>query len=312
MEHHRQKADIEQRDVSEEPGRIVLPRRQQQRRQEAAQQTEHRDDDGVQPDREREGRRGDQHHQDQGRDRAEERKLVDGAAGKGHPVEADNARGAKRVGDDLEVLARKANSSNDQPDPNEETDRDAHFRGHEIMVEAVFDEERDSEEQRQTADPCKELHAHELLKIEGRLGWLCANRHRTNRRSSGNPSGRSGGWNWFRSAGKGRRHDFLDPFGRPGQRRGDRHCFTENRFGRRGDRGSLVSSRFQTLEPLPKPKEFVADQIVVGREIAQFRTQPDERDENSQRDSHQHQDQEYNHSIHEPPFIRSRCFLLRS
>ena len=163
--------DVEDGDVAEEAEWIVLAGRKQNRRQEAPQHSEDGHDEGVEPRGEQECRGRDERHEQERGNRPEKIKMINRAASERDGIQHDDARGTKRLRERGEVFARHHHSAHEQSDAGEKTDGDAQFRWNEVVVERVFDEERDAEEQRESTDPRKTFHAHELFPVDGRLGF---------------------------------------------------------------------------------------------------------------------------------------------
>ena len=77
VQRDRDEAHVEHREVAEEARGVVASRREQDRCEEAAEDAEHRDHLRLEPHREQKRRRGHERHQQERRDRPEEREVVD-------------------------------------------------------------------------------------------------------------------------------------------------------------------------------------------------------------------------------------------
>ena len=168
-----QQAGVQHGDVAKQPEGVVLAGGQQHGRQKPAQQAENGHHQRLQPHGHQESREGDQDHQHKRRHRPEKFKVIYGAAGEGDGVENDHARGAQRVRQRRKVFARQPHPAGQQTQSGEEPRRHAQFGRHQIVVERIFDEERDSEEQRESPGPGKTFDPHELFPVElgrGRAG----------------------------------------------------------------------------------------------------------------------------------------------
>ena len=171
---HGDQSGVEQRDVSEQADRVVHSRREQHGREESTQHAEDGDDHGVQSNGDRESCRCDQHHEQEGRQRSEEREVIHGATGKRDRVEHDHAGGAERVRRDGVLALLQQHAAHDQAEAGKETHRDAHFGRDEIALERILHEVTHRKEQREPSEPREELHAHELFPVDLRplgTGW---------------------------------------------------------------------------------------------------------------------------------------------
>ena len=92
--------------------------------------------------------------------------MVERPACESNSVENKGSGRTKGLRRDHVLLPLQRQATDDQNQTHSETDRYAHFRRNEIMLERVFHEKRDAKEQGQSADPCEELRAHELLPVD--------------------------------------------------------------------------------------------------------------------------------------------------
>lgn len=170
MEGDGEQADIEESDVGEKADGVVLSGGNDERREEAAEETEDRDDLRVKANGEEERDGGDERHQGKRGERGEEREAIDDVRRERDGVEADDAGGAENVGGDAIFFASDAQACDDERGGESEADRDADARRDEIVLEGVFDEERDREEGGEAAEPGEEFGADEVFEIE-RFGF---------------------------------------------------------------------------------------------------------------------------------------------
>ncbi len=167
----REQAGIQQRDVTEQRERVVLHRRQQDRAEEAAEHAECRDDQCVQPDGDQERGHRDHAHQRERYARSERRESIDRMSGKAHAVENQYAGGAQRLCEhSVFLLAVGPQTAPEQTDTGDEAHRHTTHRRDQVVLECVFDEENDTEENGESAKPCEHFHAEELLDGERRVG----------------------------------------------------------------------------------------------------------------------------------------------
>ena len=92
--------------------------------------------------------------------------MVERPACESNRVENESSGRTKRLCRNHVLFPLQRQADDDQNQTHSETDRYAHFRLNEIMLERVFHEKRDAQEKRQSADPCEELRAHELLPVD--------------------------------------------------------------------------------------------------------------------------------------------------
>lgn len=140
---------IKQSDVGEKADRVVHPSREQHWREEAAQHAEDGDDHGVQPNGDRERRRRDQHHEEEGRQRSEERKVIHRTTGERDGVEHYDARGAECVRRDCVLPLLQQHAAHHQAEAGEEAERDPDLRRNKVVLEGIFQEITDGEEERE-------------------------------------------------------------------------------------------------------------------------------------------------------------------
>src|SRR5262245_29813526 len=101
--------------------------------------------------------------------------MVERVRGKTHTIEHDDPGGAESLCRDGIFLFPHDHAANDQSQPSQKTERNAHFRRDKISFEGVFNEERHAKEQREAAYPRKQLHAEKLFPIDHmpRFGLGC-------------------------------------------------------------------------------------------------------------------------------------------
>src|SRR5207237_1298702 len=143
------------------------------RRGEAAEEAEEGDEDGVAPDRERHGERGDNEHRpedDRGRGEVPERMRREEGR-----VEDGDAGAVERVRGEL-VAARHAHlAGGDERGPRGQADARPQPRLDPAVLHGVAEEEDRREDERHAANPREELDADERLPVEGSAavpgGW---------------------------------------------------------------------------------------------------------------------------------------------
>src|ERR1039458_10140928 len=92
--------------------------------------------------------------------------MVERAAREGDGVENHHAGRAQSLSERGEIFARHHHTADQQTEAGEKTNGDAQLRRNEIVVERVFDEERDAEKQRESAEPRETFDAHELFPVD--------------------------------------------------------------------------------------------------------------------------------------------------
>ena len=92
--------------------------------------------------------------------------MINRAARERDGVKDDDAGGAQRLRERGEIFARHHHAADEQAKAGKKADGHAQFGRDEVVVERVFDEERDAEEQRKAADPRETFHAHELFPVD--------------------------------------------------------------------------------------------------------------------------------------------------
>ena len=122
----------------------------------------------LQPDRQQKRRRRDQHHHRHRRTGGEKLEMVDRAAGKRHRIQDDHAGRAERLRGHRVGLAGQPHAADQKPGADQEAARHADLGRDQVVFEGVFHAQRHAEEERQTAEPGKELHAHEHFPIDRR------------------------------------------------------------------------------------------------------------------------------------------------
>src|SRR5262249_541649 len=148
-------AGVEDGEVGEEAGWIILAGGEEEWGEEAAEEAEDGDDLGIEADGEEKRGAGDARHEGEGGRGL--REMVKEVSGEGDGVEGDDAGGAEGLGGDGELGAGEAQAADDQAEAACGADGDAHLRGDEIVLEGVFDEEGDAEEEGEAAEPGEEL-----------------------------------------------------------------------------------------------------------------------------------------------------------
>ena len=149
-------------------------------REESAQHSENRDDEGVEPDGEKERRGCDERHQQESWNRPEEIKVINRTARERNAIEDDNSGRAQSLRKHGEMFARHHHAADEQTETGEETNRHSQDGRDEIVVERVFDEKYNAEEQCESANPRKTFHPYELFPIDfrSRLGRRLKNGRR--------------------------------------------------------------------------------------------------------------------------------------
>src|ERR1044071_5337969 len=92
--------------------------------------------------------------------------MIEGAAGKGDSVKNENAGRTQCLrGDDI-FFALQRNAATDERNPSEKSDRDPELGRKQVVLERIFYEKGNTEEQGKSADPGEHFRAHELFPID--------------------------------------------------------------------------------------------------------------------------------------------------
>src|ERR1035441_9524362 len=159
--------------------------RKQKRREEAAQYDKDGDDKGVEQRGKKKRGGRDERHQQECRDRPKEIKMVNRAAREGDGIQNHDAGRAQGLRERGEIFARHHHAANKQAEAGEKTNGHAQLRRGEVVVKRVFDEKRDTEKQREPAEPGEAFDAHELFPInfwQRRFRWCQRTQWRDGRR----------------------------------------------------------------------------------------------------------------------------------
>ena len=156
---HKQKAGVEQSDITKEGERIVLTGGEKNRSQETARHSENGHKHGVQPNRQYKSGRRDQGHEQKSRDQSENRKMIVGATGKSDGIENQNAGGTKSLRRDRVLFPFEGESAGEKSKADHEPDGHPDFRWDEVMLKGILHKERHPEEEGKPADPGEKLRS---------------------------------------------------------------------------------------------------------------------------------------------------------
>ena len=144
-------ANIQDRDVAEERGRIIDTGRKQDGREKSAEQTEDHDDLGVHADSQEKRRaRHDRHGSKRGNERDQ---VVENVGRKNISVENQDAGRAEALAGDAVAPGRRKPAGHDEGEPDDRAYHHPHSRSDEVVLEGVLHEENDAEEKNEAADP---------------------------------------------------------------------------------------------------------------------------------------------------------------
>ena len=176
-------ADIQDRDVAEERGRIIDTGRKQDGREKSAEQTEDHDDLGVHADSQEKRRaRHDRHGSERGNERDQ---MVENVGRKNISVENQNAGRAETLPGDAVTPRRSQPAGHDEGESEDRADRHAHGRCDEIVLEGIFHEKHDPEEKNEAADPREKFDPQKCFPIDRRSGRTRRGRRFYRRRLAG-------------------------------------------------------------------------------------------------------------------------------
>ena len=157
-------ANIQDRDVAEERGRIIDPGRKQDGREKSAEQTEDHDDLGVHADGQ-EKRRG--RHDRHGSKRGNERdQMVENVGRKNISVENQDAGRAEALAGDAVAPGRRKPAGHDEGEPDDRADHHPHCRSDEVVLEGILHEKNDPEEKNEAADPREKFDPKKCFPID--------------------------------------------------------------------------------------------------------------------------------------------------
>ena len=187
-------ANIQDRDVAEERGRIIDPGRKQNGREKSAEQTEDHDDLGVHADSQEKRRaRHDRHGSERGN---EFDQVVENVGRKNISVENQDAGRAEALAGDAVAPGRRQPAGHDEGEPDDRAYHHPHGRSDEIVLEGVLHEKNDPEEKDEAADPREKFDPKKCFPIDrgprrARWRWRLYRRRLANRLP-----GQRRFWNW--------------------------------------------------------------------------------------------------------------------
>src|SRR3974390_312213 len=138
---------VEDGDVAEKAEWIVLAGREQNWCKEAAQHAENGDHQRIKPHGEQKRRDGDERHQKKGWNRPEKFEVINRAAGKRDGIKNNDAGRTQGLRKRGKFFARHEYTAHDQSESGQETYGHAELRRDKIVVERIFDEERDAQKE---------------------------------------------------------------------------------------------------------------------------------------------------------------------
>src|ERR1043166_3440066 len=89
----------------------------------------------------------------------------------GDRVEHQDASRAECLRSDGVFFPFQKQTANNETGTDDEPDRNPQLGWNQIVLERIFHEKCDAEEEREPADPREQFCAHELLPIDRRFGW---------------------------------------------------------------------------------------------------------------------------------------------
>ncbi len=189
-------ANIQDRDVAKERGRIIDAGRKQHRGEKSAKQTEHDDHLRVHANREEEGGSGDERHGSEGGDERDQ--VIENVSRENVAVENEDAGGAETLSRDAITPRGGEPADDDEAETEHGADRHAHGGRDEIVLERILHQKDDPEEKDEAADPGEKFNAKERFPIDrlGRRRW------RRGRAKGGGTGGGGGGGGGFAAAAR--------------------------------------------------------------------------------------------------------------
>ena len=157
---------VQDQEVREELDRAVFPCRQERGSREAAEKPERGDEQRVAPQREGDGERRDDGHEEEGGDEADQ--MPPGMPGEHRGEENRETRRVESVRRDGVTARGLELAGEEKADSREEADRHLHRRRQPPVVDRVAQKKDRADRQEHSGDPGEQLYADEALPVDAR------------------------------------------------------------------------------------------------------------------------------------------------